>query len=284
MTLLQKIIKYGAMIFGFYLAFVILSAIVFGIVSVFSISVGLDAYRSHTTEQQITASFEETYEGVNNLDIKLDVSKLNVKSGDKFKVEVTNPTNDFYCKMDGDTLKIRDDRTNFDLFGFTDEVIPEIVVYIPENQELKDIEIRAGVNETYIDQLVADEIDIESGVGKFTIGNLKADVVNINGGAGETNIEASTINKLKLEAGVGKFVINSEIVEEAKVEAGVGQLIVNLKGKKQNYKVKTSTGLGSLLVDGEKAEDNQIIGDGNSYIEIQAGVGEVKVDFTENSI
>lgn len=284
MTLLQKVIKYGAMIFGFYLAFVILSAIVFGIISVFSISVGLDAYKSHTTEQQIAASFEETFEGVNKLDIKLDVSKLNVKNGDKFKVEVTNPTNDFYCKMDGDTLKIRDDRTNFDLFGFTDEVIPEIIVYIPENQELKDIEIRAGVNETCIEQLVADEIDIESGVGKFTIGNLKADVVNINGGAGETNIEASTINKLKLEAGVGKFVINSEIVEEAKVEAGVGQLIVNLKGKKQNYKVKTSTGLGSLLVDGEKAEDNQIIGDGNSYIEIQAGVGEVKVDFTENSI
>ena len=37
MTSLQKIIKYGAIAFGFYLVFVILSAIIFSITAVFGI-------------------------------------------------------------------------------------------------------------------------------------------------------------------------------------------------------------------------------------------------------
>lgn len=284
MTPLQKVIKYGAIAFGFYLAFVILSAIIFGIVSIFGISVGLDAYRNYTKEEVKMTSFEESYESVSNLDIKLDVSKLNIKNGDTFKVEVTNPTDEFYCKMDGDTLKIRDKRSNINLFNFSNDVIPEIILYIPENQKLDSIEIEAGVNETYIEKLAVDKVDIETGVGKFTIGSIEADVANISGGAGETNIEKSTLNELKLEAGVGKFVINSEILEEAKIDAGVGQLIVNLEGNKESYKVKASTGLGSLLVDGKKVGDNQVIGDGSSYIKVEAGVGEVQINFLENNI
>lgn len=286
MTPLQKVIKYGAIAFGFYLVFVILSAIIFGIVTIFGIFFGIDTYKSYKTKEEVTMeSFEETFEITDNLDIKLYVSKLTIKTGEKFRIEVKNPTDEFYCKIDGNTLKIRDERSNINLFNFSNsDVIPEIILYIPQNQKFSNIEIEAGVSETYIEKAVANKVDIEAGVGKFTIEYIEADVANISGGAGETNIEKSTFGELKLEAGIGKFVINSEILEESKIDAGVGQLIVNLEGKKENYKVKTSTGLGSLLVDGKKAEDNQIIGEGNSYIKVEAGVGEVKVNFLENSI
>jgi len=43
MTSLQKVIKYGAMAFGFYLVFVIISAIVFGITTIFGISFGINS-------------------------------------------------------------------------------------------------------------------------------------------------------------------------------------------------------------------------------------------------
>ena len=286
MTPLQKVIKYGAIAFGFYLVFVILSAIIFGITAIFGISVGINTYKSYTSQEKtIISSFEDTFEGIDNLNIKLDVSKLTIKNGDEFKVEVNNPTDEFYCKMDGNTLKIRDERSNINIFNFSnDDIIPEIILYIPENQKLNNIEIEAGINETYIENLVADEIEIETGVGRFTIGNIEADILSINGGTGEVNIDNSTINRLKLEAGVGKFVINSEVLEEADINAGVGQLIVNLEGNKEDYRVKTSTGLGNLLVDGNKAGDNQIIGNGNRYIKVEAGVGEVKINFLEDKI
>lgn len=280
MTSLQKVIKYGAIAFGFYLVFVILSAIIFSITAVFGISTGLNSNNSVESNQEITF-FEESYENVNNLDIKLDVSKLNIKNGSEFKVEVTNPTNKFYCKMDGDTLKIKDERKNVKWFNFSNDVIPEIVIYIPDTFKLNEIEIDTGVSETNIEQLVANEVDIQIGVGKFVINNIVTKKAKISGGAGEANINKSSIDVLKLDAGIGKFVINSKISEEAKIEAGVGQLILNLKGNRNNYKVKTETGLGSLLVDGKKASDNQIIGDGNSYIKVEAGVGEVIVNFID---
>lgn len=286
MTPLQKVIKYGAMAFGFYLVFVILSAIIFMLTAIFGISVGINTYKTYTTQEEIIiSSFEDNFEDVNNLNIKLDVSTLTIKNGDQFKVEVNNPTDKFYCKMDGDTLKVRDERSNIKIFNFSsNDVIPEIILYIPENQEFNNIEIEAGINETYIEKLSADEIEIETGVGKFIVDDIKADILNINGGAGEANINKSTINTLKLEAGVGKFVINSEVLQEADIDAGVGQLIVNLEGNKEDYRVKTHTGLGNLLVDGKKAEDNQIIGDGNRYIKVEAGVGEVRINFLEASI
>lgn len=285
MTPLQKVIKYGAIAFGFYLVFIILSAIIFGVTAIFGISVGINTYKSYTTQDEsIISSFEDTFEGVNNLKIKLDVSKLTIKNGNEFKVEVKNPTDEFYCNMEADTLKIKDKRSNVNLFNISDDVIPEIILYIPQNQKLNNIEIETGVNETYIEKLVADEIDIETGVGKFTITNIEADILNITGGAGEADINKSTINRLKLEAGVGKFVINSEVLDEANIDAGVGQLIVNLEGNKEDYRVKTHTGLGNLLVDGKKAGDNQIIGNGDRYINVEAGVGEVKINFLEDSI
>ncbi len=282
MTSLQKVIKYGAIAFGFYLVFVILSAIIFSISAIFGVSIGLNKYNSYKEQEtQGIVDFEEVYENVNNLDIELDVSKLNIKNGDEFKVEVINPTNKFYCEMNGNTLKIKDKRTNVNLFNFSDDVIPEIVVYIPDNIKLEEIEINTGVSETYIEELIADKVDIEIGVGKFVVNNIVAEEVKISGGAGETNINKSTLDVLKLDAGIGKFTINSKISEEAKIEAGVGQLIINLEGNRDNYKVKTGTGLGSLLVDGKKASDNQIIGDGNSDIKVEAGVGEVRVDFID---
>ncbi len=279
MTSLQKVIKYGAMAFGFYLVFVIISAIVFGITTIFGISFGINSFKANTKEEGEVPSFVQSFEYINILDIELDVSKLYIKNGSEFKVEVDKPTNKFYCKMNDTTLKIKDNRSKVGIFNFSDDVVPEITIYIPENYKLDKVELDAGINETYIEKLVAEKIDIETGVGKFIADEINTDILKIEGGAGETKIGNSNVNELKLDAGVGKFVINSKIAEEAKIDAGVGQLIVNLIGNKEDYKVKTSTGLGNLLVDGKKASNDQIIGNGNSYIKVEAGVGEVQVNF-----
>lgn len=281
MSALQKVIKYGAIVFGLYLVFIILSVIISVIVALFGISVGLDGWNTYSSKNNdYVSTFDEIYDNVDNLSIKLDVSKLNIKTGDKFRVEVTNPTNEFYCDVEGDTLKIMDKRSGFNLF-FSYDVVPEIVVYIPEGQYFDDITIQNGVNETYIQKLIARKIDIDTGVGKFIIGDIRADILDIDGGAGEAVLENSVINELNLVAGVGKFVLNSEINKQAKIEAGVGQLVVNLYGGMDKYRVKTSTGLGALFVDDKKVQNDQVIGDGDNYIKVEAGVGEVSVNFID---
>lgn len=285
MTPLQKVIKYGAIAFGFYLVFVILSAIIIGIVSIFSIFIGIDTYKTfQNKEKETVTSFEEIYKNVDNLDIKIDVSKLTIKTADELKVEVINPTSEFYCEKEGNTLEISDKRKKINLLNLTDEIMPEIIIYVPNNKKFEKVEIATGVSATDIEKIEANKIEIEIGVGKFTIKEINADTLKINGGTGEATIEQSNLKDLRLNAGVGKFVINSEIEGQAEIEAGVGQLIINLEGNKNDYKVKTSTGLGTLLVDNQKVVDDQVIGEGDRNIKVEAGVGEVKVNFTENNI
>ena len=60
MTPLQKGIKYGAIAFGFYLVFVILSAIIYGITAIFGISIGINTYKSYTTQEETVISSFET--------------------------------------------------------------------------------------------------------------------------------------------------------------------------------------------------------------------------------
>ena len=68
MTPLQKVIKYGAIAFGFYLVFVILSAIIFGITAIFGISVGINTYKSYTSQEEtIISYFEDTFEGIDKI-------------------------------------------------------------------------------------------------------------------------------------------------------------------------------------------------------------------------
>lgn len=277
MTPIQRIIKYGAIAFGIYLCFVIISAIITGISIIFGISTGLEIYRGYRNEEtQIISSIDEQYENIKKVDIKLDISRLKIKEGESFKLEVLNPTNRFYKTVEGSTLKLRDERNGW---FRTSEIIPEVVIYIPKDVKLDEINIKAGVNETNIEKLYAENINIENGVGKLVINEIITDNLDIEGGAGETKILSGKIGEVKLQAGIGNFVIKSEIQEQAKLEAGVGNLEINLLGTKEDYKIKAETGIGNCIVNGQKVHDNQIIGDGKTDIKLEAGIGKVQVNF-----
>ena len=165
MTPFQKVIKYGAIAFGIYLCFIILSAILSVITAIFGISTGMELYKTYTSEEtKILSSIEEVYEDVKKIDINLDVSRLTIKEGEAFKLEVINPTDKFSNKIEDDILKIEDERSKW--FN-TNEKIPEIIIYIPQNTILEKVDIKAGVNEINIEKLNASNIEIENGVGKF---------------------------------------------------------------------------------------------------------------------
>lgn len=282
----QKVIKYGAIAFGLYLCFIIISAIVFIITTVSGIFLGANTLKQyqHDSKKVEISSFEEKYDDIQNLNIELDASELVVKTGEEFKIEVHNATNKFYSKLEGNTLKIRDNRSGIKLFNISEENVPEIILYIPQDCQFDNVKIEAGINETYIENINAKEIKIDTGVGKFTIDNIQSDYLNIDGGAGETIINNAKLNKIDLDIGVGKFVINIDDVENAKVEAGIGQLILNINQNKEDYKINAETGIGNLLIDGQNVKGDTSIGTGNKYIKVEAGVGEIQVNFLQNTL
>ncbi|MCI8384140.1 MAG: DUF4097 domain-containing protein [Clostridia bacterium] len=279
MTSFQKIIKYGAIVFAIYLCLMIMGMILFSITAIFGISVGMGIFDNNTDTAMMT-KWEKEYSNIASLDIDLSVCKLMVQKGDTLKVDVSDVSEDFECKVQGKELTIKDKKLNRNWWNLTN-VTPQVTIYVPENMDLEEIEIKTGVNETTIDYLKADKINLRMGVGKYKIEQLIAETVKIEAGAGEARIENSHIKDLKLQGGIGELVFKGKISKTADINCGMGKVELKLIGSPADYQVKAHTGLGSFKVNGQKVTDHQIIGNGTAIIKVEAGVGETLIDLIE---
>ena len=276
MTSFQKIIKYGAIAFAIYLCLVIIGIILTTITAIFGVSIGLEILEDKNTA--MITKWEQEYSNITSMDIDLSICKLKIKKGDTLKVDVSNVSDEFKCQVEGSKLIIKDRKVYSNFFN-REDINPQVIIYLPEDIEFREVSIETGINETNIEFLKADMINLEMGVGKYQVDELYAKYAKIKAGAGETNIENSEIEELKLEGGIGKLSLTSEITKTADVDCGAGKVEVNLIGDLEDYRVKASTGLGSFKVDGKKVSDKETIGDGEVTVKIDAGVGETIVQF-----
>ncbi len=207
MTQFQKVIKYGAIAFAIYLCFIIISIIIASITAIFGISIGFEAFQN-TENIAKMQKWEQEYKDITNMDIDLNVAKLAIKKGETFKVEVSNSSNEFQCRVEANELKIKDNKVYKNLWNIED-IIPEVTIFIPEENSLKKVKIETGVNETEIEYLKAEKIDLKMGVGKCNIDSILADYAKIEAGAGESIIDNAKIGELKLNGGIGKLVLNA---------------------------------------------------------------------------
>ena len=281
MTTFQKIIKYGAIAFAVYLSIMIIGIIVFALTTIFGITTGIEIYENQS--QIITEQWSQEYSNIKNIDMDLSICKLEIKKGETFKVETFDVTERFETKVNGDTLKIKDEESNIKWFQ-NQNVVPKVIVYIPENVILDKVEIETGVNDSNIEYLNTDKIALQMGVGKCEIKNLIAGNAKIECGAGETVINDSTIKTLKLDSGIGKLVMTSKITEGADIDSGVGKVELNLKGNQSEYEIDAQTGLGNFTVNGNKVSGDEKIGNGNVIIKVDAGVGETVIKNIEETI
>lgn len=283
MTTLQKIIKYAAIVFGIYLSLTIIGGILVAITTVFAITAGTEIYDNYRNEDIVTTSWEQEYSNITSLDIDLKICELDIKKGDKLKVDASNISDEFECRTDGNKLRIKDKKV---IRGFwnIEEEHPKITIYIPETITFEQINIETGMNDTNIEYLKADTIKLEMGVGRYRIDNFVANYASIKAGAGEAIIADGNIGELKLDGGIGKLVVTSKISENAKISCGVGKVELNLIGSQTDYKIDAESGIGNFVVNNQKVSGSQIIGNGKTDIKIDSGVGETIVEFIQKQI
>lgn len=288
MTTFQKIIKYAAIAFGAYLCVIIISAIILAITTIFGITVGMNAIEEsfNNNNQTVIESVNYEYIGIEKLNIELGMCKLNIQNDetltDKIKVEMKNTSNKMYCKQLGNELKIDDDKNVSINFLKNRNIVPEITIYIPQNQEFENVDLNVSINDVNIENLNTNKAKIETGGGRCIIKNIITEQLDIEGGAGETIVENSKTNRLELDAGIGSTIITAEILDTADINSGVGRLELNLLGSKENYMIRPSVGIGGVVIDNQRVEKEQMIGNGNQKVKIDAGIGEVAVNFIEN--
>ena len=271
MTRTQKIIKYVATAFAIFLIITIISAILKG---VYGLASALGLKHKKVTDQIETINFENSEVAILNIDIAF--TNLIIKDGDYLRAE-TNNTN-ISCKQNYQNLQIKENINSF--IGKSSG--GDLVVYVPKDLSFEVVKINTGAGKVNIENLNTKELELEVGAGETQIKNLNVEKqCKINGGAGKVTIFSGIINNLDLDMGIGETNLFATLNGKNDIDAGIGNLNITLFGNKSNYKIKTDKGIGSIKVDEMDMHDNQIWGNGENYIEVDGGIGQIKINFKQ---
>lgn len=279
MTTLQKVIKYLSIIFGIFLIFVIISSIL-GIGYSVNKILTPDKYNdikeniNDSNKEEPTKEIEFIEEEFNNLKIDLTYSNLEIKTKE-FKIE-TNSDN-IVTEIKDKTLIIKE-KNNWNI-KFKNK--QKVILYLPSNIELIDVEINNGQGKLYIESIIANNIDLDLGAGSTNIDNIITNNIDIDTSAGILNIKNGIINNLDLDLGVGKTTINAKLTGNNKIDIGVGSFYLNVLDNISNYKLKLSKGIGTIKVNDEEINNDTTISNGDNIINISGGVGSINIDFKE---
>ena len=274
MTTAQKIIKYCAVAFAIFLIITIISAVLsagYGLLN----AIGIINFKENSLLENMITISDDAEEFLSlNLDIKS--SNLQIKTGDKFEVK-TNNSNIKYSNENG-SIKIKEDKVANCFFGKMD--IGELIIYIPENlKQIDEVKINIGAGTVFIEQLNTKNLYLDLGAGNVTIDKLiVSEELKINGGAGNININSGEIANVDLDLGVGNTKIKSDITGNSNINTGVGELNLYLSLDADNYKINVNKGLGKITFNDDKILDDTIIGNGENYIKISGGVGNINIE------
>lgn len=274
MTTAQKIIKYCAVAFAIFLIITIISAVLSAGYRLLNAIGIIDSNRYSLLENMVTISDDAEEFLSLNLDIKS--SNLQIKTGDKFEVK-TNNSNIKYSNENG-SIKIKEDKLTNWFFGKID--IGELIIYIPENmKQIDEVKINIGAGKIFIENLNTKNLYLDLGAGNVAIDKLTvSEESKINGGAGNININSGSFANVDLDLGVGNTKIKSSVTGNSKIDTGVGELNLYLTLESSEYKIEVDKGIGKITFNDDKILDNTIIGNGENYIKINGGIGNINIE------
>ena len=212
-----------------------------------------------TSNNEVTETFQD-------LDIEFGAGVLEVRYADVENVQVKE-TGISKLKVDvkENTLVIRDN-TNININMNMDDLSDRsLVILIPNGMELQ-------------------EVDVEIGASTAEIADILANEISITVGAGEADISGITAKQFELEVGAGKATVAQLTVDKLNVEAGLGEVNIDLNGVQEEYNYSVECGVGTVVVgensySGLGAEQNVKYEGATKRINVECGIGEVKVKF-----
>lgn len=276
MTPAQKGVKAFAITLAVIIIVAILSVIVGGLSFLVDISTDndIDFNSSETSTNKDRPTEDFKLQNIRSIEVDLNTTSLEILKGDELKIDTSNikDLEDIDINTFDKTVEI----TEADKIWHKHNTNGKIVIYIPEDTKLNNLDIDLGAGKLTIKDIETKNLELTQGAGVVTIDNIKSDSTNIEGGAGKLEIENSTLKDLELETGVGNTTINASILGNSDISCGVGSLILNLIGPKEDYTIVTEEGIGSIKI--EDSTD-KMIGSGPNKIIIEGGIGSVTVNF-----
>ena len=270
MNVFQKIIKYGAIAFGLYLAITIISIIV-GVVLTIStgvFGVQMIAEQSDIEKVDVTQEFEQ----FSRLDLEINSSNLTIKTeGEVFKIEASQIPSTTNIENKNGTLEIKETKK----LAFSKDA--KITIYIPNRIELEEIKLEMGAGTVEMNNIISNKVDFNFGVGSVTINQLISNDADIECGAGEVIIEDVDLSNANIGTGVGKLVYSGFMRGESEVNCGIGEVDISLEGGSEIYKIDAEKGIGDIRINDTEVANKSVTGNGENRIEIDGGIGSIEI-------
>lgn len=270
MTSAQRVIKYLAIA----LAVMIIFSIASGAMAALSLVTNL--FSGEEVELQQTGSFLEgdIESNVETIDIEVNSISVWIKTGDKFKFETNNES--IKSKITKEKLTVTQKSLNF----FESDGNNSLIIYIPEDVKLKKLTVSSAAGNVLLEGISSEKINLDLAAGELKMTKCKSTKeTNIDTGMGKTSIENCVLRNLDLDLGIGKLTMSSYLLGKSDIDCGIGQTEITLKGKAENYCIQAEKGIGALTVNGNSIADEGTYGDGDNKLDVDAGIGNVKIEF-----
>lgn len=257
MTAFQRVIKYLAIALAIFIIFSIFSVIG-------ELGSGIFGFLLNRTNTTIVDTININ-NAINTIDIDLKYANLDIKKSDVFKVEISNKK--INVEESDNKLTIKDNSKKF--ISNTKETV---ILYLPD-YVLNDTIINTGAGDLNIEYLITNNLNLDLGVGKTIIDYIEATKSTIKTGVGTLIINDAKLNNSDIDIGIGKSIIRGILTGDNTIDAGVGETTLELVGNKNDYKIKFNKGIGNIKYNNENVANNSTIGDGNTTISIDGGIG-----------
>ena len=276
----QSWIKYLAIAFGLVLALGIISSIVNGGVAVMR-GFGLIEDRKQVIQQR-EDNFQQDFSGdLEAVFINFNAGSITLQSGTALQVEGTDIPTGLSASLDNGQLVIEDsESSNFlpNLIGKKN--LPNLIVTIPRDTQLKKLELEIGAGNGKLSQIVTDELTIKQGAGEIIADQIQAKSGKLSGGAGAVHFTAAQLNDFEIKGGVGVINIQGIVTGDTEIDCGVGQTTLDINASVDDYFITADQGLGPITINGRSISET---GNGTKsaphHIDIDGGVGPVIMSF-----
>lgn len=269
MSIFQKVIKYLAMAFAIFLVVSIFGGI---FSAIYGIGTAFDGDKDTVDTEMSGKELKE--KDTKALVVDLSAAQLVIKTGEQLKAETNN--SNISIEQKNDVLQIKEKSANW----FQTSNHSKVVIYVPEDMEFDKVGINSGAGEITIESLTTDVLDLDLGAGEVNIDYLEVKkAVDIDGGTGDTTIRSGSLCNLELDMGVGAAKVSTKLTGDCDVDLGIGEMKLTILGERDEYTIDVNKGVGEYTIDGEKIHDNVKMGNGTNYLQLDGGIGAVKVEF-----
>lgn len=258
-----------------------------------------DRFFTNKTPLFITGTASEeshTFTDVESLDLEVSMCDLTIYQHELDHIALTaqNVNSHFSCRQEGNTLVVKDDRPSSTKQNSMDDAL-KLILYLPQ-KEMDEISMEVSLGEIFIEQMNAYTIDIECDLGSFQAEDLICRELQFENNIGEVRFgQLQVSDSAKICTDTGDIELDLFEGPSLHTDCGIGNTVITASGAETDYNYKIDSQMGDSYVnhhhhthrdDLDDIPDNTLTKDHHAgkNIEIQCGLGNITLNFTEESL